>query len=80
MSINILVGSDPDDIRRIVDTIAALQFLHSVIPAHQSLMDLEGASFNADKVEYLIDWYKSMKDVILYAGNTEDVVLEPNHV
>ena len=43
-------------------------------------MDLEGASFNADKVEYLIDWYKSMKDVILYAGNTEDVVLEPNLV
>jgi hypothetical protein len=80
MSINILVGSDPDDIRRIVDTIAALQFLHSVIPEHQSLMDLEGASFNADKVEYLIDWYKSMKDVILYAGNTEDVVLEPNLV
>ena len=80
MSINILVGSHPDDMHSIVDTIAALQFLHSVIPAHQSLMDLEGVSFNAEKVEYLIDWYKSMKYVILYAGNSEDVVLEPNPV
>jgi hypothetical protein len=80
MSINILVGSDPDDMPRIVDTIAALEFLHNILPQHQSVLDLEGGKFNGEKVEYLIDWYKSMKDVILYAGNTEDVVLEPNLV
>ena len=80
MSINILVGSHPDDMHSIVDTIAALEFLHSILPEHQSVLDLEGGQLNAKKIEYLIDWYKSMKDVILYAGNSEDVILEPNPV
>lgn len=80
MSINILVGSHPDDMHSIVDTIAALEFLYSILPEYQSLLDLEGRQLNAKKVEYLIDWYKSMKDVILYAGNSEDVILEPNPV
>lgn len=77
MSINILVGSHPDDMHSIVDTIAALEFLYSILPEHQSILDLEGVHLNAKKIEYLIDWYKSMKDVILYAGNTEDLTLEP---
>lgn len=80
MSINILVGSHPDDMHSIVDTIAALEFLYSILPEHQSVLDLEGGQLNAKKIEYLIDWYKSMKDVILYAGNSEDVILEPNPV
>ena len=80
MSINILVGSHPDDMHSIVDTIAALEFLYSILPEYQSLLDLEGRQLDAKKVEYLIDWYKSMKDVILYAGNSEDVILEPNPV
>lgn len=78
MSINVMVGSDPDDIPRINDTIAALEFLHKTMPERQSVLDLESGSFNLDRLEYLVDWYKSMRDVILYAGNPEDVNLEPS--
>lgn len=78
MSLHVLIGSDLEDVSRIADTIAALQYLKETLPQNQSVLDLAGGTFNSDKLESLIDWYDSMKNVIMYAGNTEDLNLEPN--
>lgn len=76
MSINVMVGSDPDDIPRINDTISSLTFLREILVQRESTLNLSDTTIDEHKLEYLIDWYKSMRDVILYAGNTEDVVLD----
>jgi diaminopimelate decarboxylase len=80
MSLHVLIGSDIEDVSRIVDTVAALEYLKETLPQKQSIIDLAGGQFNSEKLETLIDWYNSMKNVILYAGNNEDVVLEPDLV
>ena len=78
MSLHVLIGSDIEDVSRIVDTVAALEYLKETLPPKQSVIDLAGGQFNSEKLETLIDWYNSMKNVILHAGNSEDIILEPN--
>jgi diaminopimelate decarboxylase len=80
MSLHVLIGSDIEDVSRIVDTIAALEYLKETLPQKQNVLDIAGGQFNSEKLETLIDWYNSMKSVILHAGNSEDIMLEPNLV
>jgi len=77
MSINVIIGSDPQDLVKINDTISALTFLRGTVPGQTNLLDLNGHSFDNEKLENLIDWYLSLRNVIMYVGNTEDTVLEP---
>jgi len=72
MSINVIIGSDPQDLVKINDTISALNFLKGTVPGQTNLLDLNGHSFDNEKLENLIDWYLSLRNVIMYVGNTEE--------
>ena len=72
MSINVLIGSDPEDITKISNSIAALKFLRETLPDKTSVLDLEGGTFNVSTLDNLIDWYESMINIITHIGNEED--------
>ncbi len=76
MSINVLIGADPEDLARITNSIAALKFLHETLPDKTSVLDLEGGTFNPSTLEDLIDWFESMKNIINYVGNEEDTLIQ----
>lgn len=77
MSINVIIGSDPQDLVKINDTISALNFLKGTVPGQTNLLDLNGHSFDNEKLENLIDWYLSLRNVIMYVGNTEEAEFHP---
>jgi hypothetical protein len=75
MSINVLIGSDPEDITKISNSIAALKFLRETLPDKTSVLDLEGGTFNVSTLDNLIDWYESMINIIAHIGNEEDYLV-----
>ena len=76
MSINVLIGADPEDLTRITNLIAALKFLRETLPDKTSVLDLEDGTFNLNTLEYLIDCFESMKNIINYVGNEEDTLVQ----
>jgi hypothetical protein len=76
MSINVLIGADPEDLTRITNLIAALKFLRETLPDKTSVLDLEDGTFNLNTLEDLIDWFESMKNIINYVGNEEDTLVQ----
>ena len=65
MSINVIIGSDPDDLNKIKETVDILNFVNN-------LSNKEDLTIKTDSIDSLIDWYSSLLNIIMYVGNPED--------
>jgi hypothetical protein len=70
MSINVIIGSDPDDLNKIKKTIDILKFVNNIDNKNE-------LTVNTDSIDDLVDWYSSLLNIIMYVGNSEDYQLQP---
>ncbi len=63
MSINIIVGSDEEDIVKIKNTIITISLVKNMINEHPNI-NLPDLDLSLDDLESLIDWYASMLDIL----------------
>jgi hypothetical protein len=63
MSINIIVGSDEEDIVKIKNTIITISLVKNMINEHPNI-NLPNLDLSLDDLESLIDWYASMLDIL----------------
>jgi hypothetical protein len=63
MSINIIVGSDEEDIVKIKNTIITISLVKNIINEHPNI-NLPNLDLSLDDLESLIDWYASMLDIL----------------
>jgi hypothetical protein len=70
MSINVIIGSDLDDLNKIKQTVDILKFVNNI-------ENKENFTVNTDSIETLIDWYNSLLNIIMYVGNPEENHLQP---
>jgi hypothetical protein len=64
MSINVVVGSDPNDANKLQDTVELLYMLKALLPVEQSYFDIDGAQYDSERIDDIIDWYKSMYNIL----------------
>lgn len=74
MSLNVLIGSH--DLSKINDTVQLLKFIESLLE-NKTVFQLPEKQYTSDDLESLIDWYKSLYNLISTSGNEEDVELTP---
>lgn len=63
MSINIIVGSDEEDIVKIKNTIITISLVKNTINEHPNI-NLPDLDLSLDDLESLIDWYASMLNIL----------------
>jgi hypothetical protein len=63
MSINIIVGSDEEDIVKIKNTIITISLVKNMINEHPNI-NLPDLDLSLDDLESLIDWYASMLNIL----------------
>ena len=63
MSINIIVGSDEEDIVKIKNTIITISLVKNIINEHPNI-NLPDLDLSLDDLESLIDWYASMLNIL----------------
>ena len=63
MSINIIVGSDEEDIVKIKNTIITISLVKNIINEHPNI-NLPNLDLSLYDLESLIDWYASMLDIL----------------
>jgi hypothetical protein len=64
MSINIIVGSDEEDISKIKTTINILNFINKIITDDNVVIALHKFDIDKGTVDELIDWYSSMDHIL----------------
>jgi len=74
MSLNVLIGTE--DISKVEDTISLLQFIGQIIE-NQSTFQIPAKTYNSEDLNSLLDWYKSLYNILSTSGNEEDIELEP---
>lgn len=77
MSINIMIGSDPKDIRRIQSTVNVLNEVKTFLTTDK--LDPNSEMLNASSLNYLEDlskWYQDILNILYNGGNTQDIVLD----
>jgi hypothetical protein len=63
MSINIIVGSDEEDIVKIKNTIKTISLVKNVVN-EDATINLSELNLSLDDLDSLIDWYASMLDIL----------------
>ena len=63
MSINIIVGSDDEDVVEIKNTIITISLVKNIINEHPNI-NLPDLDLSLDDPESLIDWYASMLNIL----------------
>jgi D-mannonate dehydratase len=63
MSINIIVGSDEEDIVKIKNTIKTISLVKNVVNEYP-IINLSELNLSLDDLDSLIDWYASMLDIL----------------
>lgn len=63
MSINIIVGSDEDDLIKLTNTLGLLKFLYNWSDKEFNL-SFQDQSLSKSDIDDLIDWYGSMLDIL----------------
>ena len=63
MFINIIVGSDEEDIVKIKNTIITISLVKNIINEHPNI-NLPDLDLSLDDLESLIDWYASMLNIL----------------
>ena len=63
MSINIIVGSDDEDIVKIKNTISMITLVKNMINEY-STINVSDLNMSLEDLESLIDWYASMLDIL----------------
>ena len=63
MSINIIVGSDDEDIVRIKNTISMITLVKNMVNEY-STINVSDLNMSLEDLESLIDWYASMLDIL----------------
>lgn len=63
MSINIIVGSDDEDIVRIKNTISMITLVKNMVNEY-STINISDLNMSLEDLESLIDWYASMLDIL----------------
>lgn len=63
MSINIIVGSDDEDIVKIKNTISMITLVKNMVNEY-STINVSDLNMSLEDLESLIDWYASMLDIL----------------
>ena len=63
MSINIIVGSDEEDIVKIKNTISTISLVKNMVNEYATI-NLSDLSLSLEDLDSLIDWYASMLDIL----------------
>jgi methionine salvage enolase-phosphatase E1 len=63
MSINIIVGSDEEDIVKIKNTISTISLVKNMVNEYATIK-LSDLSLSQEDLDSLIDWYASMLDIL----------------
>jgi len=63
MSINIIVGSDEEDIAKIKNTISMITLVKNMLNEYATI-NASDVTLSPDELESLIDWYASMLDIL----------------
>jgi hypothetical protein len=63
MSINIIVGSDEEDIVKIKNTISTISLVKNMVNEYATI-NLSDLDLSLDDLDSLIDWYASMFDIL----------------
>jgi hypothetical protein len=63
MSINIIVGSDEEDIVKIKNTISTITLVKNMVDQYATI-NTSDLSLSLEDLDSLIDWYASMLDIL----------------
>jgi len=74
MSFNVLIGTE--DAHKVEDTVAILEFVTQILDNHTTFQ-LPTKTYSLEELSSLLDWYKSLYNILSTSGNEEDIILEP---
>lgn len=64
MSINIIVGSDEEDVAKIKNTSTILHFVNKLISNDNAVLAFNEVDITKSDIDELIDWYASMLEIL----------------